>query len=45
MFSTLLFLLFLRGSAAANAISQCIQAVVLFIYIYVMGLHKPTWDG
>lgn len=45
MFSTLLFLLFLRGSAAANAISQYIQAVVLFIYIYVMGLHKPTWDG
>lgn len=45
MFSTLLLLLFLRGSAAANAISQFIQALVLFIYICVMGLHKATWDG
>lgn len=34
-----------RGSAAANAISQFIQALVLFIYICVMGLHKATWDG
>lgn len=34
-----------RGSAAANAISQFIQAVVLFIYICVMGLHKATWPG
>uniref|UniRef100_A0A3B5K568 Multidrug and toxin extrusion protein n=1 Tax=Takifugu rubripes TaxID=31033 RepID=A0A3B5K568_TAKRU len=33
------------GSAAANAISQFIQALVLFIYICVMGLHKATWDG
>uniref|UniRef100_H3CG75 Multidrug and toxin extrusion protein n=1 Tax=Tetraodon nigroviridis TaxID=99883 RepID=H3CG75_TETNG len=33
------------GSAAANAISQYIQAVVLFIYICVMGLHKATWPG
>lgn len=47
-FSTLLLLLLLflnRGSAAANAISQFIQALVLFVYICVMGLHKATWDG
>lgn len=42
---SLLLLLLLRGSAAANAISQYIQAVVLFIYICVMGLHKSTWPG
>lgn len=35
----------LRGSAAANAISQYIQAAVLFMYICVMGLHKATWPG
>ncbi|XP_041838392.1 multidrug and toxin extrusion protein 1-like [Melanotaenia boesemani] len=33
------------GSAAANAISQYSLAVVLFIYIYVKGLHKSTWGG
>lgn len=33
------------GSAAANAISQYLLAVVLFIYIYWKGLHKATWGG
>ncbi|KAG7217255.1 hypothetical protein INR49_027799 [Caranx melampygus] len=33
------------GSAAANTISQYILAVFLFVYIYVRGLHKATWDG
>ncbi|KAM4751182.1 multidrug and toxin extrusion protein 1-like [Anableps anableps] len=33
------------GSAAANAISQYVLAVVLFAYIYLKGLHKATWGG
>lgn len=39
------FLLFCSGSAAANAISQYLLAVVLFVYICLRGLHKPTWGG
>ncbi|XP_068590806.1 multidrug and toxin extrusion protein 1-like isoform X2 [Cebidichthys violaceus] len=31
------------GSAAANAISQYVLAVVLYIYICCRGLHKATW--
>ncbi|KAK9955701.1 hypothetical protein ABG768_015560 [Culter alburnus] len=33
------------GSAAANAISQYSLAVILYVYIQCMGLHKATWDG
>ncbi|XP_061575832.1 multidrug and toxin extrusion protein 1-like [Cololabis saira] len=33
------------GSAAANAISQFILAVLLFVYICLRGLHKSTWGG
>ncbi|XP_029295928.1 multidrug and toxin extrusion protein 1-like [Cottoperca gobio] len=33
------------GSAAANAISQYVLAVVLFVYICWRGLHKATWGG
>lgn len=33
------------GSAAANAISQFLLAVLLFVYICLKGLHKATWDG
>uniref|UniRef100_A0A665UDT1 Multidrug and toxin extrusion protein n=1 Tax=Echeneis naucrates TaxID=173247 RepID=A0A665UDT1_ECHNA len=33
------------GSAAANAISQFVLAVVLFVYICCRGLHKVTWGG
>ncbi|KAK2815640.1 hypothetical protein Q5P01_026107 [Channa striata] len=33
------------GSAAANAISQYLLAVVLFIFICWKGLHKATWGG
>uniref|UniRef100_A0A3Q3GW86 Multidrug and toxin extrusion protein n=1 Tax=Kryptolebias marmoratus TaxID=37003 RepID=A0A3Q3GW86_KRYMA len=33
------------GSAAANAISQYLLAVVLFVYICLRGLHKATWGG
>ncbi|XP_047433694.1 multidrug and toxin extrusion protein 1-like [Mugil cephalus] len=33
------------GSAAANAISQYLLAVVLYVYICLRGLHKPTWGG
>ncbi|XP_013873993.1 multidrug and toxin extrusion protein 1 [Austrofundulus limnaeus] len=33
------------GSAAANAISQYLLVVVLFVYICVRGLHKATWGG
>ncbi|KAL7405394.1 hypothetical protein ABVT39_028376 [Epinephelus coioides] len=33
------------GSAAANAISQYVQAMALYIYIYWRGLHKATWGG
>ncbi|KAM9857660.1 multidrug and toxin extrusion protein 1-like [Aulostomus maculatus] len=33
------------GSAAANAISQYVLAVVLFMYICWRGLHKATWGG
>ncbi|CAL9700856.1 unnamed protein product [Knipowitschia caucasica] len=33
------------GSAAANAISQFLLAIILFIYIYARGLHKKTWAG
>ncbi|KAM7393655.1 hypothetical protein PAMP_020512 [Pampus punctatissimus] len=32
------------GSAAANAISQYLLAVVLYIYICCRGLHKATWE-
>ncbi|XP_077426911.1 multidrug and toxin extrusion protein 1-like [Vanacampus margaritifer] len=35
----------IAGSAAANAISQCVFAVVLLAYIYFRGLHKATWEG
>ncbi|XP_040002248.1 multidrug and toxin extrusion protein 1-like [Xiphias gladius] len=33
------------GSAAANAISQYLMAVVLYVYICWRGLHKATWGG
>uniref|UniRef100_A0A3Q4HG85 Multidrug and toxin extrusion protein n=1 Tax=Neolamprologus brichardi TaxID=32507 RepID=A0A3Q4HG85_NEOBR len=33
------------GSAAANAISHYLLAAVLFIYMYMRGLHKATWAG
>ncbi|XP_059200468.1 multidrug and toxin extrusion protein 1-like [Centropristis striata] len=33
------------GSAAANAITQSALALILYIYIYCMGLHKATWSG
>lgn len=33
------------GSAAANAISQYILALLLFAYIVWRGLHKATWGG
>ncbi|XP_039652245.1 multidrug and toxin extrusion protein 1-like [Perca fluviatilis] len=33
------------GSAAANAISQYLLAVILFAYICCRGLHKATWGG
>ncbi|CAM4670505.1 unnamed protein product [Leuciscus chuanchicus] len=33
------------GSAAANVISQYSLAVVLYVCIRCMGLHKDTWDG
>ncbi|KAM9314779.1 multidrug and toxin extrusion protein 1-like [Pholidichthys leucotaenia] len=33
------------GSAAANAISQYLLVVILFVYICLMGLHKATWGG
>uniref|UniRef100_A0A8C1CAQ9 Multidrug and toxin extrusion protein n=1 Tax=Cyprinus carpio carpio TaxID=630221 RepID=A0A8C1CAQ9_CYPCA len=33
------------GSAAANAISQYFLAVILFLFIRCMGLHKATWGG
>ncbi|XP_077461425.1 multidrug and toxin extrusion protein 1-like [Stigmatopora argus] len=33
------------GSAAANAISQCILPALLLAYIYWKGLHKATWGG
>ncbi|XP_078122118.1 multidrug and toxin extrusion protein 1-like [Sander vitreus] len=33
------------GSAAANAISQYLLAVILFVYICCRGLHKATWGG
>uniref|UniRef100_A0A3B4F750 Multidrug and toxin extrusion protein n=1 Tax=Pundamilia nyererei TaxID=303518 RepID=A0A3B4F750_9CICH len=33
------------GSAAANAISQYLLAAVLFIYMYLRGLHRATWAG
>lgn len=34
-----------RGSAAANAISQYSLAVILYLFIRCMGLHKATWGG
>lgn len=34
-----------EGSGAANAISQYSLAVLLFLYIHIMKLHKATWDG
>ncbi|XP_059199691.1 multidrug and toxin extrusion protein 1-like [Centropristis striata] len=33
------------GSAAANAISEYVLAVVLCVYICWRGLHKATWGG
>ncbi|KAG7214501.1 hypothetical protein INR49_023013 [Caranx melampygus] len=33
------------GSAAANAISQYVLAVALYVYICCRGLHKATWAG
>ncbi|XP_035856231.1 multidrug and toxin extrusion protein 1-like isoform X1 [Sander lucioperca] len=33
------------GSAAANAISQYLLAIILFAYICCRGLHKATWGG
>ncbi|KAL6110613.1 slc47a2 [Pungitius sinensis] len=33
------------GSAASNAISQYVLAVVLYAYICCRGLHKATWAG
>ncbi|XP_022595713.1 multidrug and toxin extrusion protein 1-like [Seriola dumerili] len=33
------------GSATANAISQYLLAVVLYVYICWRGLHKATWGG
>lgn len=33
------------GSAAANAISQYVLAVFLYVYICIRGLHKATWGG
>ncbi|XP_073330499.1 multidrug and toxin extrusion protein 1-like [Pagrus major] len=33
------------GSAAANAISQYLLALLLYFYIYWRGLHKATWGG
>ncbi|XP_042340922.1 multidrug and toxin extrusion protein 1-like [Plectropomus leopardus] len=33
------------GSAAANAISQYLLAVLLYVYICWKGLHKATWGG
>ncbi|KAM8879768.1 multidrug and toxin extrusion protein 1-like isoform 2-T2 [Spinachia spinachia] len=33
------------GSAASNAISQYVLAVVLYAYICCRGLHKATWGG
>ncbi|XP_040043366.2 multidrug and toxin extrusion protein 1 [Gasterosteus aculeatus] len=33
------------GSAASNAISQYVLAVVLYVYICCRGLHKATWGG
>nr|XP_046259032.1 multidrug and toxin extrusion protein 1-like isoform X2 [Scatophagus argus] len=35
----------IAGSAAANAISQYLLAVVLYVYICWRGLHKATWGG
>ncbi|XP_055014577.1 multidrug and toxin extrusion protein 1-like isoform X2 [Boleophthalmus pectinirostris] len=35
----------ISGSAAANAISQYILALLLFAYIIWRGLHKATWGG
>ncbi|XP_061575958.1 multidrug and toxin extrusion protein 1-like [Cololabis saira] len=33
------------GSAAANAISQYMLALILYVYICWRGLHKATWGG
>ncbi|CAL8362468.1 unnamed protein product [Merluccius merluccius] len=33
------------GSAVANTISQFSMAGILFLYIWVRGLHKATWEG
>ncbi|XP_061129824.1 multidrug and toxin extrusion protein 1-like [Syngnathus typhle] len=33
------------GSAAANAMSQCVFSITLLAYIWWKGLHKPTWGG
>uniref|UniRef100_A0A3Q1FUI0 Multidrug and toxin extrusion protein n=1 Tax=Acanthochromis polyacanthus TaxID=80966 RepID=A0A3Q1FUI0_9TELE len=33
------------GSAAANAISQYLLTLLLFVYIRWRGLHKATWGG
>lgn len=46
LFLTLLWtLLNYSGSAAANGISQISLAVILYILICWMGLHKATWSG
>ncbi|XP_049576093.1 multidrug and toxin extrusion protein 1 isoform X2 [Syngnathus scovelli] len=33
------------GSAAANAMSQCVFSIILLAYIWWKGLHKATWGG
>ncbi|KAK7919147.1 hypothetical protein WMY93_010431 [Mugilogobius chulae] len=33
------------GSAIANLIAQYVLAGLMFFYMYVKGLHKPTWPG
>ncbi|KAK7929683.1 hypothetical protein WMY93_006078 [Mugilogobius chulae] len=35
----------IKGSATVSAISESLQAILLFIYIYARGLHKETWSG
>lgn len=38
-------LVFPRGSALANTISQFALAILLFLYILWRGLHQATWGG
>ncbi|XP_037106029.1 multidrug and toxin extrusion protein 1-like [Syngnathus acus] len=33
------------GSAAANAMSQCVFSIILLAYVWWKGLHKATWGG